>query len=62
MYKIVKILRVLITAILTSPVKVIKQLFLRNNFEEFSSQELQRLIGNYPGIVIEAGAWNGDDT
>ena len=62
MYKIIIILKVLITAILKSPIKVLNQLFLRNNYEEFSPQELKEIIGNYPGLVIEAGAWNGDDT
>jgi FkbM family methyltransferase len=62
MYKIIIILKVLITAILKNPIKVLNQLFLRNNYEEFSPQELKEIIGNYPGLVIEAGAWNGDDT
>ena len=62
MYKSLKILKVLLSAFVSNPLIVLKKIFFKTNSEEFSSVELLRIVGNNPGLIIEAGSWNGDDT
>lgn len=58
----IKLFWVVLLSIVTKPVIFYKQFVKREDLTNLSDGELQNLISDLPGHIIEAGAWDGQDT